>query len=43
MINKEKELIHNNEIKKAYKLDVGGSSPLGCWGYIECIKEIYDY
>ena len=26
--------------KKPYLIPVGGSSPLGCWGYLEMIREL---
>ena len=28
--------------KRPYCIPVGGSSPLGCWGYLEAIREIQE-
>ena len=28
--------------KKPYCIPVGGSSPLGCWGYLEAVREIQE-
>ena len=28
--------------KKPYCIPVGGSSPLGCWGYVEAVREIQE-
>lgn len=29
-----------SEGKNPYNIPVGGSSPLGCWGYVQAIQEI---